>query len=195
MDERASGNFERIASDGPIGVDHIVALGDASASLGLISTLVFAIAVQSLLSFNFTGSPGSELVIVCLTCSCASSAFVTSFALLEYYYAQMIKAKDDEFRCDAIDEGDGDRRIIRAVADQGMDAVTYLRSLSRNLMWSSLILLLIACMVHVAENERPPLAGLCLLVTVVAVGAVVNNVRAFRAEFKQSTWRNIRRQK
>ena len=127
-------------------------------SLGLISTLVFAIAVQSLLSFNFTGSPGSELVIVCLTCSCASSAFVTSFALLEYYYAQMIKAKDDEFRCDAIDEGDGDRRIIRAVADQGMDAVTYLRSLSRNGMWSSLILLLIACMVHVMKmrGHRSP---------------------------------------
>jgi hypothetical protein len=177
--------------DGALGVDHIVALGDASASLGLISTLVFTLAVQSLLDFEFTSTAANRLVVGCLVCSCASSVFVTSFALLEYYYAQMIKAKDDEFRCDAIDGGDADRRLVREVADRGMDAVTHLRAHSRNGMWASLILLLVACVARVVEDEEPQLAGFCLLVTAGAIGAVLNNVRAFRAEFQRSTWRNI----
>eukprot|EP00966_Prymnesium_polylepis_P039449 915216-Prymnesium_polylepis.2 len=39
----------------PVGMEHIVALGDASASLGLISTLVFSIGIERIFEFELTG--------------------------------------------------------------------------------------------------------------------------------------------
>ena len=71
---------------GIVGVDHILALGDASASLGLISTLVFGMGISFMFELPLTGSWLNVFEFICVVLASACSAFVLSFALLEHYY-------------------------------------------------------------------------------------------------------------
>ena len=63
-----------------------LALGDASASLGLISTLVFGMGISFMFELPLTGSWLNVFEFICVVLSSACSAFVLSFALLEHYY-------------------------------------------------------------------------------------------------------------
>lgn len=173
--------------DGLVGVDHIAHLGDASASLGLIATLVFSLAISCLLEFELTGHWANLMVAMFLITACATSAFVMSFALLEYYYAQMLKSRDEEL---TIDRLEGERQRLRFTADKGMIAVNGLRAWSRNCMWASLILLLFSGVGHVLEEgTHTYLLVFTVLMLGGAAASVIHNVAAFRKQFKESTWR------
>ena len=76
----------KTAGHGIVGVDHILALGDASASLGLINTLVFGMGISFMFELPLTGSWLNVFEFMCVVLASACSAFVLSFALLEYYY-------------------------------------------------------------------------------------------------------------
>lgn len=174
---------------GLVGVDHIAHLGDASASLGLISTLVFSLAISCLLDMELTGDWPNSVVAGFLIVACATSAFVMSFALLEYYYAQMLKSRDEELKIDGLEE---ERQRLRFTADKGMQAVNGLRASSRNCMWGSLILLLFSGVAHVLEEEHGTyLFIFAVLVLGAATVLVIFNVAAFRNEFKEATWRSV----
>ena len=174
---------------GLVGVDHIAHLGDASASLGLISTLVFSLAISCLLDIELTGDWSNSAVAGFLIMACATLAFVMSFALLEYYYAQMLKSRDEELKIDGLEE---ERQRLRFTADKGMLAVNGLRASSRNCMWASLILLLLSGVAHVLEEGRDTyLFIFAVLVLGAATVLVIFNVAAFRKEFKEATWRSV----
>ena len=168
-----------------VGMDHIVALGDASASLGLIATLVFSIAISNLIAYDSEPTVASNICVLSLVGATATSSFVISFAVLEYYYAQMLKSKDTMYL--ALSNTESKRSELKQIADNGMSSVGGLRATSRNCMWLSLVLLQIAGAARVADVSEHVFA-----VTFLALGGatlgLMNNVRIFRAEFKNATW-------
>ena len=92
---REQSKGDRGQDNGCTGVSHIVALGDASASLCLIATLVYACGVSLMYTFVLTGTAANYVVCTCITGAPVCSSFVMSYALLEFYYAQMLKKRDD----------------------------------------------------------------------------------------------------
>jgi hypothetical protein len=80
-------------SYGHVGMDHLTAIGDASASLGLISTLVFSICIGSMMQLP-TDSP-HEFLHLFLALAAAFSTYTTTYSLLEYYYVQTLKGVDN----------------------------------------------------------------------------------------------------
>lgn len=75
-----------------VGLDHLQSLGDASASLGLISTLVFSLCIGSIVQFHTADHELSDLF---MTMSTLSSTYTTTYSLLEYYYLKTLKGLDD----------------------------------------------------------------------------------------------------
>jgi hypothetical protein len=180
------------SSHQPVGVDHIVSLGDASASLGLISTLVFSICIDRMFYFELTGSYANTAVCYCIVASCACSTFVMSFAILEFYYAQMLKKKDEEVKDNgAQDDVHALRARMRSDADSAIAALNPLRAASRNAMWLSLMLLQLGGALHMFDQVESAWEALIIgLVSVVAVCScllIVNNVQQFRAHYAVPT--------
>jgi hypothetical protein len=71
-------------------MDVISSIGDTAASLGLISTLVFSIAVNIVLqSANDAHGHEGQMMSMCVAIS--TSAYTTTFSLLEYYYTVSIR--------------------------------------------------------------------------------------------------------
>mmetsp|Transcript_55516 Transcript_55516/g.148142 ORF Transcript_55516/g.148142 Transcript_55516/m.148142 type:complete len:289 (-) Transcript_55516:314-1180(-) len=66
----------------------ISSIGDTAASLGLISTLVFSIAVTIVLSIETVGKEG---MMMCLCVAISTSIYTTTHSLLEYYYTANVK--------------------------------------------------------------------------------------------------------
>ena len=182
---------ELLAKNDDVGVDHIVALGDASASLGLIATLVFSIAVGNLISYESEDDEATLASSVCvfaLVAATATSSIVMSFALLEYYYSQMLKSKDTMYM--QLSDGESRRAALKQNADQGIINVSDLRSNARNSMWLSLILLQIAAAAHVVDISRngPTLIAAAIVILSGAAAGMIYSVRRFRAEFQDTTW-------
>lgn len=75
-----------------VGMDHLSSLGDASASLGLISTLVLSICISSIIEFHVANHEVSDLF---LTLGTIGSTYTTTYSLLEYYYVQTLKGVDN----------------------------------------------------------------------------------------------------
>jgi len=69
-------------------MDVITSIGDTAASLGLVSTLVFSIAVNLVLKNEESGKDG-QMMCMCLAIS--TSTYTTTYSLLEYYYTTTIK--------------------------------------------------------------------------------------------------------
>lgn len=171
-----------------VGMDHIVALGDASASLGLISTLVFSIAISNLIAYDFEPTFASNVCVLALVGASATSSFVISFAVLEYYYAQMLKSKDNLYL--ALSDASAKRAQLKQIADHGMINVKGLRATSRNCMWFSMVLLQIAGSARVADiSENGTHVFVVTMLTFAgATLGLINNVHVFRTEFKNATW-------
>jgi len=74
-----------------VGLDHIAAIGDASASLGLISTLVLGIGVDSVMQMDRVSHAWKHLF---LTLGISFSCYTTIYSLLEYYYVQTLRGVD-----------------------------------------------------------------------------------------------------
>ncbi|CAK0791976.1 unnamed protein product [Prorocentrum cordatum] len=66
----------------------ISSIGDTAASLGLISTLVFSIAVSTVLSMETVAEEG---MLMCLCVAISTSMYTTTHSLLEYYYTANAK--------------------------------------------------------------------------------------------------------
>ena len=189
------------APRGPVGVEHIVALGDASASLGLIATLVFSCGMELLFSFDLEASAANTVELFCVAGACACAAFVLSFALLEFYYAQMLKKTDDMLRAQEETATDDDessssamhtkRVAMRENVDKAVSLLNPMRARSRNAMWLSLMLLMAGGVAHVGNGVRDlyeviVTTTLGLLVFVSCV-TIVNNVQQFRNLYSETT--------
>ena len=179
---------EPLASGDDVGIDHVVALGEASASLGLISTLVFSIAISNLIDYDAEPTVASSICVLALVAATATSCFVMSFALLEYYYAQMLKSRDTAYL--GVSDSLSKRAKLKQLADQGMRNVSGLRSLSRNSMWMSLVLLQLAAVAHVLDisEHGPNLFAAAVVILGAATFGLLSNICIFRAEFKEATW-------
>eukprot|EP00966_Prymnesium_polylepis_P043183 1002895-Prymnesium_polylepis.1 len=187
------------------GVEHIVALGDASASLAVVSTLVFGIAVESLLSSE--QSVDASLFVVkmhllkqgFLLGASSTSSYTMAFSILEYYYAQMIKSKDNTLE----DEDDHDsrkelmvRKKLRKKADAGLKSLAPHRRASRNSMWASLICMqggsLVTFTTDVVEathdGEQVPgrliILAVGLVIVISSLVFVVLTIKKFRSIFQ-----------
>ena len=196
------GSSTRTPVDKPreaVGVEHICALGDASASLGLIATLVFSVAVDILFNSTIEATVPSTIEIFCVAGACACGAFVLSFALLEFYYAQMLKKTDDTLKMqeeEAVAESSSivvhvKRVTIRKAAEKAVKLLNPLRARSRNAMWLSLVLLMFGGVAHVftgVEDVYGIIAGVVLVVLVLlSCLTIVNNVQQFRNMYSGST--------
>lgn len=196
--------------NGVVGVTHIVALGDASASLCLITTLVFSCGINLMYGFFCTGMLANYVNCLCIVGAPVCSSFVMSYALLEFYYAQMLKKRDDDL-CAQEQQGVGDTSAIHVLrvqlrqnADLAVKILNPLRAASRNATWASLMLLQIGGVAQLWDTpydyldsdelyesilgfHRPMQAMLASFLVLVSCGAIVNNVQQFRAQFSEAT--------
>eukprot|EP00406_Dinophysis_acuminata_P067796 CAMPEP_0179286102 /NCGR_PEP_ID=MMETSP0797-20121207/39563_1 /TAXON_ID=47934 /ORGANISM="Dinophysis acuminata, Strain DAEP01" /LENGTH=169 /DNA_ID=CAMNT_0020994965 /DNA_START=1 /DNA_END=507 /DNA_ORIENTATION=- len=74
------------------GSDHLQAIGDASASLGLVGTLVFSLSIGSAME-SVTPDSHNWLALF-LSLGITFSTYTMSYSVLEYYYVQTLKSAD-----------------------------------------------------------------------------------------------------
>jgi hypothetical protein len=78
-----------VKEDGAVeGLEHLLPIGDASASLGLVSTLVLSITLEKLFSSANNAARGSMTLL--LAVASAFSTFTTTYSILEFYYIQTL---------------------------------------------------------------------------------------------------------
>jgi len=140
-----------------VGLVHLEAIGGASASLGLISTLVFSICLGSVLQKDIKGLAKTPLVMLYLAVSTSMSAYTTCYSLLEYYYAQMFKGVDS-FISNRLTEGTRSSTTNIAANKERAQLVKNVRAIfstfnakrgaARNSMWLGLLCLILSMMAH-----------------------------------------------
>lgn len=141
-----------------VGLVHLEAIGGASASLGLISTLVFSICLGSVLQKDIKGLAKTPLVMLYLAVSTSMSAYTTCFSLLEYYYAQMFKGVDSFISKRLTERGARSSPTNIAVNKERAQLVKNVRAIfstfnakrgaARNSMWLGLLCLILSMMAH-----------------------------------------------
>jgi len=98
-----------------VGVDHLTAVGDASASLGLISTLVLGISVSAIMEMDRTVHAWKDLF---LALAVSFSTYTTTYSLLEYYYVQTLKSVDS-FMANRVVDAPPEDSLLREAEEEG----------------------------------------------------------------------------
>mmetsp|Transcript_95789 Transcript_95789/g.205526 ORF Transcript_95789/g.205526 Transcript_95789/m.205526 type:complete len:273 (-) Transcript_95789:35-853(-) len=149
-------------------LEHITALGDASASLGLIGTLVFGICISASLE-NGPGLQNNEMHILFQTLATAYSTYTTTYSLLEYYYAQLLRnlhkapAKDissessapssDTDNASLIQDGQISTSEFTEEVVSAFGGLNSPRHWARNTMWLSVVCLLFSVISKINPME------------------------------------------
>lgn len=126
-------------------------LGDASATLPVVSTLTFGFAVGTLLGHK----PGDthEAVLLLLAASACFSLWTTSFAVLEKYYLTMLEHADVRAAHNATQQPSVNRSDLAVRVDQEIAGFGRWRALARNCLWISVVLILAAIVVDFAHKH------------------------------------------
>jgi hypothetical protein len=137
-----------------VGFGHLEALSGASASLGLISTLVLSLCISTIVDKKFE-EMRLTVMFLCLSTTC--STYTTCYSLLEYYYIQMFVGV--ERYLGARIDGDTDeslRKRAGLVSEVRSIFASYnvMRAAARNCMWMGLVCLVISAMIHVNPFEE-----------------------------------------
>eukprot|EP00747_Dinoflagellata_sp_TGD_P139685 gnl/TRDRNA2_/TRDRNA2_175927_c0_seq1.p1 gnl/TRDRNA2_/TRDRNA2_175927_c0~~gnl/TRDRNA2_/TRDRNA2_175927_c0_seq1.p1 ORF type:complete len:184 (-),score=25.42 gnl/TRDRNA2_/TRDRNA2_175927_c0_seq1:530-1081(-) len=137
-----------------IGFGYLEAIGAASASLGLISTLVFSLCIGNLANVDPDLQPNKSSF---LAASSSLSTYTMCYSLLEYYYIQMflgveryIKGRVADDTADAVKERAELVKKVRAV----FATFNRMRGAARNCMWLGLVSLVLSSMAHVQPFEK-----------------------------------------
>jgi hypothetical protein len=134
----------------PHGMDHIAGLGDAASSLGLLATLVMAIAFEALLKETL---PDKEVPTLFLALANIFAVFTVTYAILEYYYVKAVlgaryKNKRSHSQkqwnsmvdtMETMDRGMYTDAQFVETATQKFDSLNGLRGISRDCLWMSLV--------------------------------------------------------
>ena len=149
-------------------------LGEATASLPVVSTLSFGFAIAELLAQNGPSHPisaahPSVLLLLALSASC--SLYTTTFSLLEFYYLTMLSASDTRSRwllSDRAHAQTSDRRspapltrsktsfergALAQRIDREMLRFSPWRKMARNLLWVSVMLIIAAAATQTALEQ------------------------------------------
>lgn len=144
---------------GSLGMDVISSIGDTAASLGLVSTLIFSIAVSVVLEAE---TEGNEASMMCMCVAISMSTFTTTYSLLEYYYTTTIKGLEeyvvnevqapDDIKTDPT--ADEERKALTkdAYGDlmktclDGFASFNNMRAYARNTTWGSFLFMLLSTM-------------------------------------------------
>jgi hypothetical protein len=136
-----------------IGFGHLEAIGGASASLGLISTLVFSLCIGSLSDVRFEEMP-FRMTLLCVATT--FSTYTTCYSLLEYYYVQMFMGVE-RYLQGRVDRDDElivkDRAELVAKVRQIFSTFNVRRGAARNSMWLGLLSLVLAAATQVNPVE------------------------------------------
>eukprot|EP00928_Gymnodinium_smaydae_P082429 TRINITY_DN65775_c0_g1_i1.p1 TRINITY_DN65775_c0_g1~~TRINITY_DN65775_c0_g1_i1.p1 ORF type:complete len:310 (-),score=28.73 TRINITY_DN65775_c0_g1_i1:56-892(-) len=134
------------------GFGHLETLGHASASWGLISTLVFSLCISCLSAMSETQVTEAPIKTIFICLATAFSTYTTCYSLLEFYYIQMILGVNS----DLDDRPNMDKDILLAtrrhlVAEVRAIFATFngKRSAARNAMWMGLLCLIVSSMTQV----------------------------------------------
>lgn len=131
-------------------MDHIEGLGDAASSLGLLATLVMAIAFEALLKETL---PDKEVPTLFLAFANIFAVFTVTYAILEYYYVKAVlgaryKNKRSHSQkqwnsmvdtMETMDRGMYTDAQFVETATQKFDSLNGLRGISRDCLWMSLV--------------------------------------------------------
>ena len=130
-------------------ISSAVAVGDATAILPVVSTLVFGFAFENLLINAGRFHRASEIF---LGLSVSLSLYTTAYSVLEFYYVKMLTSADiyRQFanQCQASDieaEGRVEGDTLAQRTDDLILRFSRMRLLARNALWSSILFLLCAC--------------------------------------------------
>eukprot|EP00931_Biecheleriopsis_adriatica_P016611 TRINITY_DN12191_c0_g1_i1.p1 TRINITY_DN12191_c0_g1~~TRINITY_DN12191_c0_g1_i1.p1 ORF type:complete len:273 (+),score=41.34 TRINITY_DN12191_c0_g1_i1:89-907(+) len=147
-----------------IGFGQLEALGGSSASLGLISTLVFSLCVDNIGDIDTMEEP-LKFNFLCL--ATAFSTYTTCYSLLEYYYVQVFIGVDRFMGGRVNNESvTTDRaklnRDVRAIFAK----LNTQRGAARNSMWLGLLSLVASSIAHIevvrsAAKDLTPSAASC----------------------------------
>lgn len=158
-------------------LDHIKAVGDASSSLGLISTLVFSICMNAIIE-DYNGE--KNVMVLFLALGCLYSTYTMTYSLLEFYYVQTLKcistfskrvhegqrqetpfssdvrrmsckrvSETHQEKSDGIENEEEARTKLVSDLEAAFASFNLLRHFARNSMWSSLICLIFATVAKV----------------------------------------------
>lgn len=148
-DPRRSGsNIRRESAYEHIGLGQLEAIGTASASLGLISTLVFGLGTAL---FAETDSIERPVMAHFLSLSMSFSAFTICYSLLEYYYVFMFLGMDKIMSQRQLCEKDYvDKERADFVRDVRSKFAMHnrMRAIARNSMWLGLLCQIMSSMAH-----------------------------------------------
>lgn len=128
-----------------VGFKQLEAIGSASASLGLISTLVFSLCIS-----NIDDSAPMRTSFVCLATT--NSIYTTCYSVLEYYYTQMFigveRYMENRVGLDADESLDARIELVSKVRAV-FSTFNRLRAAARNSMWMGLLCLVASAMAQV----------------------------------------------
>jgi hypothetical protein len=181
-------------------MDVITSIGDTAASLGLVSTLIFSIAVSVVLEAELDGREAS---MMCMCSAISMSTYTTTYSLLEYYYTTTIKglgeyvanevpediqtepANDDVRR--ALTQGSLGN-LIQTCLD-GFASFNNMRGYARNSTWGSFVFMLLSTLMKFhphALDECWTAAGFFLVVFILtawaqAIGFGSADIKAYTA--------------
>lgn len=139
----------------------IQGIGDSSASLGLVSTLVFSIAVGIAGEVDVAGQE-SRMIFMCMSIS--FSTYTTTYSLLEYYYSHCVMVLDRYLECrvpGAMEAGDSPTESSLLVhthedlmrrAVENFISFNNMRAWARNSTWAAINFILIATIMRLLQN-------------------------------------------
>eukprot|EP00966_Prymnesium_polylepis_P039481 916206-Prymnesium_polylepis.1 len=193
-----------------VGVDHLQPLGEASASLSLVATLVLGLCLTVLIDSGEALEETNDVelytegvVVTCLSCAAATSAHTLAFSLLELYYAKTVSGLDlsiarattaaegyaRHLHNDAV-ESDRLRRRVNLASDVDRIYVAFSgrRRLALNSMWTSMICMLIAAAAKIVgrfmqPNCPWPFAIVACVMLLIGALSVPWNVLSFRRQY------------
>mmetsp|Transcript_10710 Transcript_10710/g.22129 ORF Transcript_10710/g.22129 Transcript_10710/m.22129 type:complete len:259 (-) Transcript_10710:174-950(-) len=132
-----------------VGFGHLEAIAGASASLGLISTLVFSLCISCMTGVQISETP-IKMKFACL--AAYFSTYTTCYSLLEYYYSQMFIGVERYLGGRvAGDEATILKDRVELVTEVQAVFATFntMRAAARNSMWMGLLCLVISAMTDV----------------------------------------------
>ena len=161
-------------------------LGAATAVLPLVSTLVFGFAVSALLGDNSL----HPSVVVLLAISASTSLWVVTFSVLESYYTKMASYAEEKaferLQADGAKVSEEGMRSYAARLEAATHRFDMMRSLARQFVWLSLILIMTAIAVDtfVRNGAGSWLSFAMLAIIVLATLSVPLTVVIFRVTYR-----------
>ena len=170
-------------------ISSAVAVGDATAILPVVSTLVFGFAFENLLVGAGRFHRVSEIF---LGLSASLSLYTTAFSVLEFYYVKMLTSADiyRQFmdKCQGSDPEVGVKPDGETLAQHTDDLIlrfSRMRLLARNALWSSIVFLLCAsCSEILTKSDVGVWAFILCCILLAGVVAVPFTVAEFRGAYR-----------